>query len=364
MKGASDGDQGGSPAWWVYRGSGRPADVAPPEFPLPPPWRTFGGRPPDGQGWPDLPVGDEESDRRQLGNQLAHAAPAPAALALVNAALLLRRPMLVTGPAGAGKSTLARSIASELGLGPVLHWPITSRSTRAEGLYEYDAIGRLQAAQLEKLRESSHTAVDPLRTDHTSNTTDVGRFIRLGPLGTALLPWSRPRVLLIDEIDKSDLDLPNDLLTLFEDGEFTIPELARLPAEQAIVNVLTADGGPPVAVERGRILCAEFPIVVLSSNGERSFSPPFLRRCIRLNMGKPDRPRLSQIIAAHLGPAAVERSEALIAEFLDRQTRAELATDQLLNAIFLASSGRHSPGFDSDLSTSLVDLFQPLNEAE
>src|SRR5205823_6354697 len=111
---------------------------------------------------------------------------------MVNAALYLRRPLLVTGRPGTGKSTLAYSIAFELKLGPVLYWPITSRSTLTESLYQYDALGRLQEASLQQSASRSGDFQSP----------DIGRFIRLGPLGTALLPRARPRVLLIDELDK------------------------------------------------------------------------------------------------------------------------------------------------------------------
>ena len=174
---------------------------------------------------------------------------------MVNAALYLRRPLLVTGKPGTGKSTLAYSIAAELMLGPVLHWPITSRSRLDDGLYRYDAIGRLQESTLTGER-----------------VLDVGRYLTLGALGTALLPQRRPRVLLIDELDKSDIDLPNDLLNVFEEGRFEIPELVRLPADQRVVDsVMTADGTDRVTVQDGVVRCDEFPIVVITSNGEREF---------------------------------------------------------------------------------------------
>lgn len=125
---------------------------------------------------------------------------------MVNAALYLRRPLLVTGNPGTGKTSLAYSVAYELDLGEVLYWPITTRTTLKDGLYNYDAVGRLQDAKL--------------NPDDSLNR--IGKYITLGPLGTALLPSERPRVLLIDEIDKSDVDLPNDLLHVFENGEYTI----------------------------------------------------------------------------------------------------------------------------------------------
>src|SRR6185312_804081 len=140
--------------------------------------------------------------------------------------------------------------------GPVLRWPITTRSTLREGLYHYDPIGRLRDENLRHIRGG----------DMPSEDDDIGRHIRLGPLGTALLPYQRPRVLLIDEIDKSDIDLPNDLLNVFEEGEFEIEELSRLPAEADVVEVMTADK-EVAQVRRGVVRCRAFAFVVLTSNG-------------------------------------------------------------------------------------------------
>ncbi len=213
-------------SWWIYQGleERNETNVLSPALSrlgTPPPWRRFGKQSRQDRGATFDPE-DAEIDR-------------------VNAALLLRRPLLVAGRPGTGKTSLTYAVAHELGLEPVLRWSITSRTQLQDGLYRYDAIGRLQDTQL-----ADKQKVEP---------RDIGNYLTLGPLGTALFgralqtedgepvltedgkPVVYPRILLIDEIDKSDIDLPNDLLHLFEEGEFEIPELARLesgkPGEKA-----------------------------------------------------------------------------------------------------------------------------------
>lgn len=265
---------------------------------------------------------------------------------MVNAAIYLRRPLLVTGRPGTGKSSLAYLVARELGLGPVLRWPITSRTALKEGLYAYDAIGRVQEINARQSEEP-----------------DIGQFVHLGPLGTALLPYERPRVLLIDELDKSDIDLPNDLLNVFEDGYFEILELERLAARHPEVTVLTADRDGSAAVRRGRVRCRAFPVVIITSNGEREFPAPFLRRCLKLHVEPPTPQQLGAMVAAQFGDTDGVDVSRLIREFLVRSDETGgLASDQLLNAVHLAmqlaTSGAYQP--DNDWSEMLTAIWHPL----
>lgn len=307
--------------WKIFEGNGQPHDGLD-RLPDPPNWRVFK---------------DEQTRQQQKG---ATFKARPEEIDLVNAALYLRRPLLITGKPGTGKTSLAYAVAHELQLGEVLYWPITTRTTLKEGLYNYDAIGRLQDSQ-QKERQSSDLGLEsegfnePLR--------DIGKYIRLGPLGTALLPApnpKRPRILLIDEIDKSDIDLPNDLLHAFEEGRYRIPELERIKEALPAVQISTAyeTQEPTVTITAGQVQCNAFPFVILTSNGERDFPPPFLRRCVRLDMREPNKDELAAIVQQHLQEANVlEEADAIIQTFLDKRDSEglELATDQLLNAIYL-----------------------------
>ncbi|WP_282204412.1 AAA family ATPase [Kitasatospora fiedleri] len=336
--------------WRIYQGVDQPHDrIA--DLPPPPPWREFdGGR--DGT----LAAVDRDAvggGRRRLPRRAAYRADERTVDA-VNTALYLRRPLLVSGDPGVGKSTLADAVARELRLGPVLRWSVNSRTTLRDGLYRYDSLGRLEDAGLAR-HQSDAPAGAPA-------ATDLGRYVSLGPLGTALAPYALPRVLLVDEIDKGDLDLPNDLLDVFEEGGFEIPELTRAADQQPTVAVRPHDGGPAVRVTRGAVQCRAFPFVILTSNGEREFPPAFLRRCIRLHLpsAHQDGARLRAIVEAHL-PGAGAAAEAAVGAFLARAATGELATDQLLNAVYLLAPSAGATGPDRDHLLDLV--MQHLNDA-
>jgi MoxR-like ATPase len=315
--------------WHLFKGDNVPRTGV--KLKEAPPWRTFLGKVDEEPPRPVL-ANDDPAWKRAKSFQLdAHV------IDLVNAALILRRPILITGNPGTGKSTLIYRVAYELGLGSPLVWPINSRTTLRDGLYEYDALARLRDQQLER------------------DTSDIGRYVTLGPLGTALLPTALPRALLIDEIDKADIDLPNDLLNVFEEGWFEIPELVRDATPKVRVRVSGTKRGTDadrVTVDGGRVQCDEFPFIVMTSNRERDFPPAFLRRCLRIVMPDPEIPELTRIVAAHLGEPAAAAAEALIARYADRPKGA-VATDQLLNAVHLVVG---NAGLDAAQRDALADL--------
>ncbi|WP_431981955.1 AAA family ATPase [Streptomyces qinglanensis] len=345
--------------WRIYRGAGVPHEAVR-ELPGPPPWRDFtgAGTGPDSPDGGDGPEGADTARRLGARRRLVESLhPRPEEVEAVNAALYLRRPLLVTGNPGTGKSTLAHAVAHELGLGRVLRWPIVSRTSLQDGLYHYDAIGRLQDVQLDRAVAGDGTP---------SARPPIGSYLRLGPLGTALLPARPaepggvplPRVLLVDELDKSDIDLPSDLLNVLEDGEFTLPELERIADREPVTEVLTADGDR-ARIEGGRVRCTAFPFIVLTSNGERDFPAALLRRCIQLDLKPPGDEQLAAMVLAHLGEEALEDGAELVQRFLRRQPGQVIATDQLLNALFLT---QHASGVERVSRDRLAEmLLRPLD---
>ncbi|MEY3554990.1 MAG: hypothetical protein RLZZ580_1044 [Cyanobacteriota bacterium] len=351
--------------WHPFNGGGKQLPESEPlNLPDPPPWRTFNRAIPagDDERWKELMklVGSEKSDRErgekfrlseiadnETNSQNAQLQKAiDLVIAGVNAALCLRRPLLVTGRPGSGKTSLAYALAYQLRLGPVLKWSITARTTLQDGLYRYDAIARLQEPD-------------------SGGQQDIGSYITLGALGTAFLPSALPRVLLIDEIDKSDINLPNDLLNLFEEGEYEIPELKRWTEKnpEKPVSVFTGDKNlPPVKLNSGIVGCHAFPIVVMTSNGERDFPPAFKRRCIRINMPNPGINNLKSIVNSHMGDEyfnkSSDRINQLITDFLDKE---KLATDQLLNVVYMLTGGPESTLNPESLKEL---LFKSLNDTE
>ena len=333
----------------------------PPPPPKAPPWRRF----PEAEPAYATPPMPEDQRGRGEKFRLPHRGP-KGELTLegeevrlaVNAAIQLRRPLLVTGSPGTGKTSLAYAIAHELKLGRVLTWPITPRSERVDGLYRYEALDRLRESQ---------------RPDSAFTTED---FITLGPLGTAFLPFERPRVLLIDEIDKSDIQLPNELLNLFEEGWFEIPPLKRAARhkeqrEAADSFVATDDPGAEAKVVNGRVQCSSFPIVVMTSNRERDFPAAFHRRCIRVEMPSPTDPAiLLDVVSSHFRQEWGDQGwneEAVLQQidaFLEDNGQRDRAIDQLLHALHILGGpeqGRHAA---SQVKKLQKILLKPLSQSD
>src|SRR6187551_2694306 len=174
----------------------------------------------------------------------------------VNAAVQLRRPLLVKGEPGTGKTVLAHEIAAALGA-PLIEWHIKSTTKAQQGLYEYDAVARLRDGQLG----------DP-------RVHEISNYIRKGKLWEAFTAPELP-VLLIDEIDKADIEFPNDLLQELDRMEFHVYETGET------------------------VRAAERPVVVITSNNEKELPDAFLRRCFFHYISFPDRETMERIVDVH-----------------------------------------------------------------
>jgi len=174
----------------------------------------------------------------------------------VNAAVKLRRPLLVKGEPGTGKTVLAHEIAEALGA-PLIEWHIKSTTRAVQGLYEYDAVARLRDGQLG----------DP-------RVHEIGNYIKRGKLWEAFTSPNLP-VLLIDEIDKADIEFPNDLLQELDRMEFHVYETGET------------------------VKAADRPVVVITSNNEKELPDAFLRRCFFHYIRFPDRATMEAIVDVH-----------------------------------------------------------------
>jgi MoxR-like ATPase len=227
-------------------------------------------------------INEPESLRRFKGNGLPPDGDAtrrfpylagPELARAVNIALALHRPLLIKGAPGCGKTTLAAAIVHELGLDTdkdFHRWHIKSTSRARDGLYTLDMVRRLQDAQL-----------------HRERAQKLAPYLAFGPLGKALSSESES-VVLIDEIDKADIDFPNDLLHELDKQEFTIEEL---DADEA--------------GENGRVLRKNYrsktpPIIVITSNDEKELPDAFLRRCVFCFIRFPGEAELVEILSVNL----------------------------------------------------------------
>ena len=288
-------------AWHIFTGNGRDSNALS-RLPVAPPWRKVGGR-------------------AKAPASTTYQVPT-AALDAINAALYLRRPLLVTGAPGVGKTTLADKIAYELRIESTFSWRITSRTTLGDGLYSYDAISRLRDEHLN-------------RSNQNPNATEIGKYLRLQGLGSAIASIGHS-LLLIDELDKCDIDLPGDLLHVLEENAFSISELERIADYQSSVSISDANG-VPVIVTKGRVTGDGMPFIIMASNEEREFPPAFLRRCVRLKLDPPSFEELLQIARQYVDLKDGEVS-AVARAFIELQKTKSLSTDQFLHVLYMISS--------------------------
>jgi len=174
----------------------------------------------------------------------------------VNAAIALQRPLLIKGEPGTGKTVLAHEVARAIGA-PLIEWHIKSTTKAQQGLYEYDAVSRLRDSQLGDGR-----------------VKDISNYIKRGKLWDAFTHEQRP-VLLIDEIDKADIEFPNDLLLELDRMEFYVYETQEV------------------------VKASQRPIVMITSNNEKELPDAFLRRCFFHYIRFPDREIMTQIVDVH-----------------------------------------------------------------
>ncbi|HHQ4914506.1 MoxR family ATPase [Aeromonas veronii] len=188
----------------------------------------------------------------------------------VNAAITLEKPLLIKGEPGTGKTVLAEAVADHLGT-DLIAWHIKSTTKAQQGLYEYDAVARLRDSQLG----------DP-------RVADISHYIRQGKLWQAFSAEQRP-VLLIDEIDKADIEFPNDLLLELDRMEFDVYETGE------------------------RVKARQRPVVIITSNNEKELPDAFLRRCFFHYIRFPDKAEMQAIVKLHYP----DLKESLLAEAMD-----------------------------------------------
>jgi MoxR-like ATPase len=210
----------------------------------------------------------------------------------VNAAVALQRPLLVKGEPGTGKTVLAHEIAASLGY-PLIEWHIKSTTKAQQGLYEYDAVSRLRDGQLGDER-----------------VHDIGNYIVRGKLWDAF-EADRPHVLLIDEIDKADIEFPNDLLLELDRMQFFVYET------------------------RKTVVAKHRPVVIITSNNEKELPDAFLRRCFFHYIRFPDRETMEKIVQAHYPDIKHELAREALNVFFQVRGVTELkkkpATSELLD---------------------------------
>jgi MoxR-like ATPase len=224
--------------------------------------------------------------------------------AAVNTAVALERPLLVRGEPGTGKTLLAENVAEAIGM-PIIRWFIKSTTKASEGLYVYDTVARLHDSRF-----------------GDRDVRDIRQYIRFGPLGEAFRSPARV-VLLIDEIDKADLEFPNDLLRELDEMRFVVPE--------------TGD----------EFTAAHRPMVIITSNNEKELPDAFLRRCVFHFIEFPGAELMARIVRVHHPDLPQKLLEKCLEKFYWLREQCELrkppSTSELIDWIAALRRGGVGP---------------------
>ena len=255
----------------------------------------------------------------------AYVVPEDLALA-VNAAVALGRPLLVKGEPGTGKTELARQVAASLGM-ELIEWNVKSTTKAAQGLYEYDAVARLRDGQLGEAR-----------------VHDVAQYIRPGKLWQAFTAPARV-VLLIDEIDKADIEFPNDLLQELERMEFHVYETGQT------------------------IRAIHRPVVIITSNNEKELPDAFLRRCFFHFIRFPSPEALGAIVRVHFPHLKEDLLAAALTQFFEIReapgVKKKPSTSEVLDWLKLLLAEDLTPAdLQRDAKTNLPRLYGALLKNE
>ncbi|BAZ48965.1 hypothetical protein NIES4103_15760 [Nostoc sp. NIES-4103] len=248
----------------------------------------------------------------------------------VNLAIYLQRPLLLQGEPGCGKTLLASAIAHEfkehflehlvcLGLTeyPYFSWYIKSTTRAKEGLYTYDAVGRLRDGQLITIHSAQESLNKDEKKELLQRFNDLNYYIKWGVLGQAFQIEELRPIILIDEIDKADIDFPNDLLLELDEGRFIVNETGQ------------------------EIMAKQPPIVIITSNSEKELPDAFLRRCIFYYLDFPNKQHLIDIVNAHFPQIRSENLvDKAVSKFIDiyekgtrRKDGKKASTSELLDLI-------------------------------